>query len=299
MEIINKYISQRISKQSNIIRNHIHQFRKAICNSNSKAPSSRLPIYNNQIYLTPTPSIALHSNDKTYIPNKTNTETINKVEQKKTTKVSLPISLAKRTRLEIKETSRTIRTVDKVNNQYLNKQLTKRKHRTEFRKRDNNNKFQIKLSKPQAQKLKIQCKLTSMNDENDNLTFGNNINDHDKSSARILFVNQNGVYLCIDDHRLIELLNNSKQKNINILLLTETNTHWKNKRSTDSFRKTITQYWKGAAVTTSEMKLNKNVIYKPGGIAIIAENSVRSRKVKSREDSHSLGRWSYMMLQGR
>lgn len=40
-------------------------------------------------------------------------------------------------------------------------------------------------------------------------------------------------------------------------------------------------------------------MYKLGGIAIIANNKVRSRKLKSGEDSHGLEKLSYLKLQGR
>lgn len=41
-----------------------------------------------------------------------------------------------------------------------------------------------------------------MNDENKNLPFGNNINEHDAASTRILFVNPNGLYFYTYAHRL-------------------------------------------------------------------------------------------------
>ena len=78
-----------------------------------------------------------------------------------------------------------------------------------FVKRDNN-KCTNKFSKIQAQKSTIQCKIKPMNDENENPPFGTNITEHNASSTRILFVNPNGLDHCIDTHRLIELLDNSK-----------------------------------------------------------------------------------------
>ena len=82
-------------------------------------------------------------------------------------------------------------------------------------------------------------------------------------------------------------------------MLAETNTHWKNKRATDKFRNTISKEWKGASVTTSETNLPWHSSYKPGGTAIIADSLIRSRKTKSGEDNHGLGRWSFITLQGR
>ena len=81
-------------------------------------------------------------------------------------------------------------------------------------------------------------------------------------------------------------------------MLAETNTHWKNKRATDKFRNTISKEWKGASVTTSETNLPWHSSYKPGGTAILADSLIRSRKTKSGEDNHGLGRWSFITLQG-
>ena len=69
-----------------------------------------------------------------------------------------------------------------------------------------------------------------MNDDNKNSSFGNNINEHNPASTRVLFVNPNGLDLSTDTHHLTELLINIKPNIIYILLLAETNTYWKNKR---------------------------------------------------------------------
>ena len=101
----------------------------------SKPISSRLHIYSNQLHLTPTPSVALNISDQTYISKKTSTNSINKVEQNNTKKVSLPIILAERTGLEIEEPSRAIKKVDEVINQYINKKFNKRKQKNDFEKK--------------------------------------------------------------------------------------------------------------------------------------------------------------------
>ena len=135
-----------------------------------------------------------------------------------------------------------------------------------------------------------QTKLTSIIQDNDNIPFGNNINNKDKFPTRIIFSNTNGLNFDTDSHSLHELLISSQKYNTYILLLVETNTHWKNKRAYDNFRKTIAQHWKGTVVTISETNLSWDSIYKPGGTAIIVNNNVRSRKLKSGEDGYCLGR---------
>ena len=80
------------------------------------------------------------------------------------------------------------------------------------------------MSKPQGPNPRIQCKVVSMNDENKNLPFGNNINEHDAASTRIIFVDPNGLDICTDANYLMELLDNRKHNNTNIILLAEINT---------------------------------------------------------------------------
>ena len=84
---------------------------------------------------------------------------INKIEQHKTKEVTLPISLAERRGLEIKELYQKTRKNDEVNYQYINKQLGERKQKNDLEKSDNH-KCQLKSSKPQTQKLTMQFKLT-------------------------------------------------------------------------------------------------------------------------------------------
>ena len=101
MEKINQCRYQRIPRQSNLTINHIYQFNKAKHNLYSKPSTSRLYIYSNHLHLTPTPFIASNSTGQTYTSNKPSMDSINKVKQNKTKKVSLPMSLDARTRLEI------------------------------------------------------------------------------------------------------------------------------------------------------------------------------------------------------
>ena len=63
-----------------------------------------------------------------------------------------------------------------------------------------------------------QRKLTSMIQEDHNLPFGNNINNHDESSSRIIFTNTNGFNADTDAHSLRENVINSKINTTIILL---------------------------------------------------------------------------------
>ena len=126
--------------------------------------------------------------------------------------------------------------------------------------------------------------------DNDNFRFGDKNNNKQKSSTRIIFANANGLNVDTDAHSLRNIRINSQIHNASILLLVENNTHWKDKRDYDNFRKAIAQYRKGVAVTTSETNLNWNSIYKSRGTEIIVNNKVRSRKLKSGEDRPGLGR---------
>ena len=126
--------------------------------------------------------------------------------------------------------------------------------------------------------------------DNDNFRFGDKNNNKQKSSTRIIFANANGLNVDTDAHSLRNIRINSQIHNASILLLVENNTHWKDKRDYDNFRKAIAQYRKGVAVTTSETNLRWNSIYKSRGTEIIVNNKVRSRKLKSGEDRPGLGR---------
>lgn len=61
--------------------------------------------------------------------------------------------------------------------------------------------------------------------DDDTLNFGNNINNKDKSSTRIIFTNTNGLNVDTDAHSLCEIILNSQIHNASIILLAETNTH--------------------------------------------------------------------------
>ena len=110
-----------------------------------------------------------------------------------------------------------------------------------------------------------------MHNANKNLLFGNNISERDSASTRILFINPNRLDLFTDAHRLNELLENNTLNKTNILLLAETNTHWKEKRATELFRSTIAKHWKGVAVSPSKIRLNWDLTYKPGDTTIITD----------------------------
>ena len=91
--------------------------------------------------------------------------------------------------------------------------------------------------------------------DDDNLPFGNNINNKGKSSAGIIFADKNCLNVDTDAHSLREIFISSQIHNTSILLLAETNTH-PEKRAYDNFRKKIEQHWKGATITTSETNLS-------------------------------------------
>ena len=60
------------------------------------------------------------------------------------------------------------------------------------------------------------------------------------------------------------------------------------------FRNTIAKECVGA----SETKISWSSIYKPWDMATITDRITRSRKIHSNDDSHGLGQWSFLTLQG-
>ena len=101
----------------------------------------------------------------------------------------------------------------------------------------------------------VQTKLIKTIKEDKNLTFGNIPSRKCPKVTILLFINTNGIDLGTDAHSLNELFSDGKSQEFNILLLAETNTHWKNKHAKDKFRNIIAQQWKGASVTTAETYL--------------------------------------------
>ena len=71
--------------------------------------------------------------------------------------------------------------------------------------------------------------------DNDNLPFGNNINNKGKSSAGIIFADKNCLNVDTDAHSLREIFISSQIHNTSILLLVETNTHSEKKELTTTF----------------------------------------------------------------
>ena len=67
--------------------------------------------------------------------------------------------------------------------------------------------------------------LISIIQDDDDLSFENNINNHDESSTRIIFTNTNGLSVDIDAYSLREILINSILNSTNIILLAEINNH--------------------------------------------------------------------------
>ena len=89
----------------------------------------------------------------------------------------------------------------------------------------------------------VHTKLLKTIDEDNNLPFEDIPGAKNPNETRLLFINTNGLDLGTDSHSLNELCSNSKSQQYNILMLAETNTHWKNKRAKDKFRNKIAKQW--------------------------------------------------------
>ena len=101
----------------------------------------------------------------------------------------------------------------------------------------------------------VQTNLIKIIDEDKNLSFSDVPSTKNPKATRILLNNTNGLALGTYTHSLNELCSNSKSQQYNILMLAETNTHWKNKHAKDKFCNIIAKEWKEASVTTAETNL--------------------------------------------
>jgi len=85
----------------------------------------------------------------------------------------------------------------------------------------------------------------------------------------------------------------------NIMCLAETQTAWENW----SVRATITKEFRRrdqyTSVTGSTSKTKSFSVVKPGGTAIIADGNWSSRTTKGGQDPSGLGRWSYLVVEGK
>ena len=206
-------------------------------------PTSRLPQYNNQLHLTTCSSITIEEEDNDSYISKNDYKNSNII-HKNTTKVSITTSLTERTGFQIHKPTRSqpkrIIAMDKRKFENNYKQNTNLKNKS---KTKDDRFYSLQLVTPSRIQTSIhQTKLTSIIQDNDKISFGNNINNKDKFSTRIIFSNTNGLNFDTDSHSLHELLISSQKYNTYILLLVETDTHWKNKRAYDNFRKTIAQH---------------------------------------------------------
>ena len=141
----------------------------------------------------------------------------------------------------------------------------------------------------------VQTSLHQMMTNDNNVLFGDTILRELNKLSFILFINTNRLGTSSDVHPLCELYINSKHYNIDILLLANTNIYW-GKRSYESFFYIVSQEGWGAFITVSKINQPYDIIYKPEGTTITANNASRSRIYNSGEHCHGLGWWSWITL---
>ena len=111
----------------------------------------------------------------------------------------LPISVAQRIELILEEPrkcqpNRNIETDKEINENKSGQNLNKQSKNSKTEIRDDKC-FQLKFDTPSRRLQSIhQRSLVSIIQENDNLPFGNIINNYDASSTRIIFTNTNRLF---------------------------------------------------------------------------------------------------------
>jgi len=90
-----------------------------------------------------------------------------------------------------------------------------------------------------------------------------------------------------------------KKLNTNIMCLSETQTAWENTGVRDAIAKEFRRNDRYTSLTGSSSKAQAFSVVKPGGTAIIADGNWSGRIIKRGEDPYGLGRWSYIVIEGK
>jgi exonuclease III len=134
-----------------------------------------------------------------------------------------------------------------------------------------------------------------------NMHWGNSMNcTPEKGLERIYFININGLRAARRFEDAMELFVLADGAKITMLGMAETNVPWQDKEVKDQIQSRMFQCWGQSTMTTSQAKARKKVKkYQPGGTGIFMKDSWTTRVIECSEDSHKMGRWSTIRLQGK
>ena len=90
-----------------------------------------------------------------------------------------------------------------------------------------------------------------------------------------------------------------RQTNTDILCLSETQTAWENYGVKEVITKEFKRVDRYSTVTGSSSDSQTFSVVKPGGTAIVADGNWSSRIVKRGQDPTGLGRWIYVLVEGK
>jgi exonuclease III len=116
---------------------------------------------------------------------------------------------------------------------------------------------------------------------------------------RVYFQNINGLRAANRFQDAMELFHSAAASHIAILGLAETNVPWHDKAVTGKVRSRMRQCWEASKMATSSAtEATGDTEYQPGGTALFVHGDWTGRVIDSTEDSHNMGRWSTVRLQG-
>lgn len=170
---------------------------------------------------------------------------------------------------------------------------------TKLLKRENKRKK--KKSQQKSEKIYAQSTLNdsvTIHDE----SYGDKMLPKSENSFRIGFQNVNNIPAKANHHKSKAMLKYIQEGEYDIFLLAEVGLRWKNLPSHDSWpERTLFDFPDNKAIfgyNTTE-KGKPNDLYQHGGVGVIATDHAQPRIVKSGVDGSYLGRWAWMMINGK
>ena len=123
----------------------------------------------------------------------------------------------------------------------------------------------------------------------------------DPNHIRIFYIDINGLKLGQGGHSLLQLCLTLKEKDVEIVCLTETNVHWTRAHVYHKFRQTLKDTWPKHKISfcTSEVDITWNSDCKPGGTVMFTLDNVASAVLQKGQDSSGMGRWKFLTILGK
>ena len=122
----------------------------------------------------------------------------------------------------------------------------------------------------------------------------------DSNHIRIFYMNINGLKLGQGGHSLLQLCLTLKEKDVDIVCLTEKNVHWTRTHVYRKYRQTLrdTRPKHKISFCTSESDITWNSDCNSGGTVMFTLDIVSSTVLQKGQDSSGMGRWTFLTILG-